>query len=275
MIRSSLAERIRRILRTIFPASLYSRLAAALDAWYGIRKLGFADYRKLASAAKDAPDGRWSSIRLRPLPHPIYVRPGTPDAQVVLQSFAREAYGYVVPPAPVRLIIDAGANIGDTALWYATRFPQAVVVAVEPDPDNAAVLAKNCAPYRERIHVLRAALWPTPDRSLAMAGAYTGARVRETGMEGDSACPSIDPLTILRNSGEEWIDIFKMDIEGAEESVFSGDCDVWLEKTRTISVEIHSPEAARAVFCATGRNGFKSARYRGVHFFWRSPVLST
>jgi FkbM family methyltransferase len=266
---SSFAERTRRIVRGILPKRLYSLLASALDGWCGIRRLGFTAYTKLAAAARRPAGGTWSSLRLRSLPHPIYIRPGTPDAHVVLQSFAREAYGYILPPAPVRLIVDAGANIGDTSLWYATRFPDAKIVAVEPDPDNLAVLSRNCAPYGDRIRILRAALWPVPDRSLAMAGAYTGARVWEVESELDSACPSIDPLTILRNSGEKWIDIFKIDIEGAEQSLFSGPCDEWLERTCSLAVEVHSREALEAVMAATIRNGFRHAQFRGLYFFWR------
>jgi hypothetical protein len=116
---------------------------------------------------------------------------------------------------------------------------------------------------------MHAALWPVADRNLAVTGALAGARVHESVGANDPVCSSVDPLTILRDSGRDAIDIFKIDIEGAEIALFTGDCDTWLKKTRTIAIEIHSPEALEAVLTATKRNGFKSAIYRDLYFFWK------
>jgi FkbM family methyltransferase len=167
------------------------------------------------------------------------------------------------------LVIDAGANIGDTTVWYATRFPAALVVAIEPNSYNFDILQKNAAPYGDRIRCLNSALWPVPDRSLATTGATWTAQVRDSVDADSNICMSIDPLTILRDSGWEAIDIFKIDIEGAELALFLGDCDIWLRKTRSIAIEIHSREAREAVLSATRRNGFTYAVYRDLHVFWK------
>jgi FkbM family methyltransferase len=266
---SSIGERIRRIARGALPRPVYASGAAFLDSFYGVQRFGVEGYRKL-SAVRNGPLGSEAApLDLRPLEHPFYVRPGTPDAGVVLHAIAREAYSYMLPAEPVQFIIDAGANIGDTSAWYASRFPGASVLAIEPNPENLAVLLRNCAPYGERIRVLQAALWPTPDKELEMAGTYTGIHVQEAAGAGGLTCPSIDPMSILRDSGREWIDIFKIDIEGAELALFGGNCDPWLGKTRSIAIEIHSPEAREAVLAATRRNGFKHAIYRDLNVFWR------
>jgi FkbM family methyltransferase len=34
------------------------------------------------------------------------------------------------------LILDLGANIGASAVWFAVRYPAAHIVAFEPHPDN-------------------------------------------------------------------------------------------------------------------------------------------
>ena len=266
---ASLGEQIRRVVRGAVPKSLYARGATLVDSAYGVKAFGFREFRTL-SALRNAPvESDPAPVRLRNLAYPFYVRPGTPDAGVVIQAMARQAYSYALPSRPVNLIVDAGANIGDTAVWYANQFPEASIVSVEPDPDNLSVLRRNCLPYGDRIRLLHAALWPEPERKLVTAGEYIGARVAESENERDETCPSIDPLGILSNTQFETIDIFKIDIEGAEEALFSGECDAWLAKTRSIAVEIHSPSAADAVFSATGRNGFRHARYRNVHFFSR------
>jgi FkbM family methyltransferase len=264
-----IGERIRTIARSIFPKPLYSRCSEMFDAWYGIRKFGLKEYKKLSAVSSGTAGEAPVVVNLRPLAHPFYIRPGSPDASLVLHAIAREAYSCRLPGLAVRFVIDAGANIGDTTVWYATRFPEAEIVAIEPSPNNFDILSRNCAPYGDRIRLLRAALWPVAERSMAITGATVGAQVQESIDANDLTCSSIDPVTILRDSGHETIDIFKIDIEGAELALFSGDCDTWLRKTRSIAIEIHSPEAREAVLSATRRNGFKCTIYRDLHVFVR------
>jgi hypothetical protein len=68
-------------------------------------------------------------------------------------------------------------------------------------------------------------------------------------------------------TGMKTIDVFKIDIEGAETALFSGPCDDWLERTRVIMTEIHSPEADRAVRRAVARHRYEYHRHREVHVF--------
>jgi FkbM family methyltransferase len=266
---TAIGERIRRAVRGNLPKPLYAQCASMLDAWYGIRRFGLKEYRKLSAVARSRAGEPPAVVHLRPLAHPFYVRPGTPDAGLAIHAIAREAYSYRLPSGPVSLIIDAGANLGDTAVWYATRFPNALVVAIEPNPDNFGALLRNSAAYGHRIRSLNAALWPVADRSLAVAGAGVAAQVRESMDASDLTCQSVDPLTILRDTQRENIDIFKIDIEGAELALFSGDCDSWLRKTRSLAIEIHSQEALETVLSATKRSGFAHTIYRDLYFFWR------
>lgn len=266
---TAIGERIRRIARGALPRPVYVRGAAFLDGWHGVQKFGFDEYRRLSVIGRSPAGGAVTAVRLRTLKHPFYIRPGTPDASVVIHAMAREAYSYMLPSDPVQLIVDAGANIGDTSVWYATRFPAAKVVAIEPNPDNFKVLEQNCSPYGERIRLLKAALWPVADRDLSLAGELAGTHVLESENSSGLTCPSIDPLSILRDSGRERIDIFKIDIEGAELELFTGACDSWLGKTRTIAIEIHSMAALESVMAATVRNGFRHAQYRDLYVFWK------
>lgn len=266
---SSAKERVRRVVRGTLPKSFYTMGASMLDTVYGVQSFGLREYKELSALRKAKSEVHPRPIRLRNLAHPFFVRPGTSDAGVLIQAMAREAYSYVLPSRPIHLVVDAGANIGDSTVWYANQFPEALVVAVEPDPANLNVLAMNCLPYGERISVLHAAVWPHAEKMLTVSGECFGAQVAESDAAHGLTCSSIDPLGILDQTPFDVIDIFKIDIEGAEEALFSGDCDAWLAKTRSIAVEIHSPDAARAVFSATERNGFKHEQYRGIHFFWQ------
>ena len=42
-----------------------------------------------------------------------------------------------------QLYIDAGANIGLTSIYFANKFPNAKIVALEPEIDNYIILQKN------------------------------------------------------------------------------------------------------------------------------------
>ena len=60
-------------------------------------------------------------------------------------------------PAP-RVVVDAGANIGLSTVFFANKFPQAKIVAIEPEPSNFAMLRDNVAPY-PNVTPVQAALW--------------------------------------------------------------------------------------------------------------------
>ena len=54
--------------------------------------------------------------------------------------------GYKLPfAATVRVVVDLGANIGLTSLWMSRHHPVHTCVAVEPSPDNAALVRENLA----------------------------------------------------------------------------------------------------------------------------------
>ena len=56
------------------------------------------------------------------------------------------------------VIIDAGANVGLSAVFYANRFPNARIIAIEPEPSNYEMLKRNVVPY-SNVTPVQAALW--------------------------------------------------------------------------------------------------------------------
>src|SRR4051812_8815023 len=82
---------------------------------------------------------------------PIYIRRGQSDLEVVHEVFfarhydiqqpavrdrVRRRYAEIVGGGKLPIIIDAGANIGASTIWFARQYPQARIAAVEPDPGN-------------------------------------------------------------------------------------------------------------------------------------------
>jgi hypothetical protein len=92
----------------------------------------------------------------------IFVRPMDSDLFVAAEVFGRLAYR-LRPDTMARLndlahswrnagdvpvIIDGGANVGYASLYFAACFPDALVVAIEPDPASFALLCRNVAQFQ-------------------------------------------------------------------------------------------------------------------------------
>ena len=161
--------------------------------------------------------------------HSLTVRPCDSDPFVLVQMFTRREYD----PMPfwmarlnaaaaelrergrVPLIVDAGANVGYSALYLAVHFPDAIVVAVEPDPACVEMIKVNSVDC-QRIRVVHAALWSheggvnliTPD------GGSWANRVSDGGRT-----PSVTLDSLLASVPGAAPLILKLDIEGAETEV--------------------------------------------------------
>jgi hypothetical protein len=98
----------------------------------------------------------------------VRLRPGAGDLAIFYEVLARGAYrlqpGLVDADAPLT-IVDAGANIGMTSLYFASRYSQARIFAIEPNPENYAALKLNTA-SEPRITVLQACVTPLPRQTV-------------------------------------------------------------------------------------------------------------
>lgn len=265
---------LRRAGRSILPFSVFRRLSECYNFVAGARLLGVSRYRELRSLCLDSSSRdltRTVEFQLPTLVEPIAVRPGTSDAGSVIHTALRSGYGKFLPDGPVRCIVDAGANIGDTTSWYLTRFPEARVVALEPDAGNYEMLRRNCRGYGDRVTMLQCGLWSRTAYLKVMGDRKmeSGLFVEETSRKEDADCCGISLSRILSDLGQEQIDIFKCDIEGSETRVFGDSSDEWLARTRSIFIEIHGAEAYRTVVAATRRHSFSHRIYRDIHVFKR------
>ena len=87
---------------------------------------------------------RWNSDDRRAIEQCFaYAQYDMPSGQHGL--YIDRVYREIVASGKKPLIVDCGANIGASALWFSARYPEAHIVAVEPAPDNFELLRKNCA----------------------------------------------------------------------------------------------------------------------------------
>lgn len=168
---------------------------------------------------------------------PFELRPGTTDLDVLLQIVGDRQYDISLNIDP-DYILDGGANIGLSALYFAQKFPEATIVAVEPNKGNFEMLLKNTA-NNPNIRVCNAGLWDRETyleimNDQASEWAY---EVKESHSPTGLKAFSIQEIANL--FGIPHFDIVKLDIEGSEKEVFEAHCMEWLSKVKVLMVELH------------------------------------
>jgi len=133
------------------------------------------------------------------------------------------------------LILDCGANIGASALYFAEQFPQAKVLAVEPQRGNFELLRRNCAGHAS-IEALEAGVASEDKRGTLLdpGEGNWGFRVAERA-GGELELLSINRL-LARAGGEPFV--VKIDIEGFEAELFSRNLE-WLDRFYVLAIELH------------------------------------
>lgn len=186
--------------------------------------------------------------------YPLYLRARTTDVSLCREIFLNNAYDsdFFEPPhgtpqaAPAGMptvMIDAGANVGLSAVFYANRFPDARIIAIEPEPSNYEMLKKNTAPY-PNITTVHAALWKEngPLRLFDTGAGNTAFQVGETNqlsaVEERGVVPAFTLEKLMEQFGVAYIDYLKMDVEGAEKEIFEHAAP-WIDRVGTIAVELH------------------------------------
>jgi FkbM family methyltransferase len=121
------------------------------------------------------------------------------------------------PPAPPQVILDLGANIGAAAVYFATRWPEARIVALEPDPATFARLARNTSTF-ERVTALQLAVAGEAGEATLYRTGYTltGSLVGGDGHGEPIAVETVSLDWLVGGPCEGRVDLVKFDVEGLE-----------------------------------------------------------
>lgn len=192
----------------------------------------------------------------------IYLRRNSSDPALVGQVFVDDAFTLKNLPRLHELkewltecrksgnrplILDGGANIGLSSIVFAAEIPDALIVAVEPEPENFEMLLLNTKGL---------SVMPLP---AALGGDVGQVAIGNPGRGewGYQTCnvnsdikeivvPKIKIDDIIKPLSDKFKPfIIKIDIEGAEDDVFSAGGD-WLYHAPLIIVEIHDWMLPRA-----------------------------
>jgi len=134
------------------------------------------------------------------------------------------------------VIVDCGANIGMSCLWFAQAFPEATIVAVEPEAGNFDLLRINTARLGARAIAVQAAVANAPGR-LRLDNPAAGSTAFRFSADKSGGVPghTIDELVARVPDGTLFL--VKIDIEGGQKFLFEKNTE-WIERSALLIVEL-------------------------------------
>jgi len=206
----------------------------------------------LRSAKGEQIEGQMLELRMKsPIQGKVFLREVGSDILTFNEVIKEQVYKNILAKLKdCETVVDLGANIGLTSLYFASHYPSSKLLAVEPNPGTYKMLAANLKELIDsgRCQTLKAAVWGrkkalvadhshAPDHySAFVTKEATG---EDTGEDtGEETMMGLPIQEIINDSGFKKIDLLKVDIEGAEVELFKGDVN-WLRHVNSIAIEFH------------------------------------
>lgn len=172
------------------------------------------------------------------------------DSDVFNQIIIEKEYEFVVEliskhDIEVKTIVDAGANVGYTAIYLSHFFKNMQLIALEPNETTFQRLKLNMD-LNSLSHVTlhQKGLWNKDtflkaDNSFRDKQAWSF-RLEETSDESKKLFEVTSMNSLMKTHELESVDFLKIDVEGGEKEMFNSDADLsWLNNVKVIAIEIH------------------------------------
>ena len=184
------------------------------------------------------------------------------DLGIAYEVFAKEIYRGPQSPnlGSVKRVVDLGANVGISVVYWAACYPAAQIEAYEPHPANLARLkahltmnriSSRVAVYPVAVGTSAGTAWLTDQQgsSRICNSSENGLRVRV--------------VDFFESVGADTIDLLKMDIEGSEYAIIMDERFSRLD-VRSIAFEWHNYpprlDADRQIFSRLRQLGWQTVR---------------
>lgn len=186
----------------------------------------------------------------------------------VKEIFIEEIYKQQLKAKPY--IIDCGANIGLSVIYLKRLFPDAKIIAFEPDEINFNLLEKNVWSFGFKdIELRKEAVWKENTQLNFINSGSLMSKVEEKAVNKSTITVK---ATRLKDLMTEHIDFLKIDIEGAEYQVLK-DIEENLHFVQNMFIEYHGTfeqnHELNEIFQMLLNNGFK---YYIKHAVEKHPV---
>lgn len=206
------------------------------------------------------------TLNVAGLIHPVTLRCIRADMQSFVNTFIDPYLEKKPYLSHAEFVIDGGANIGLTAALFASCWPNAIIVSIEPDKENYELTLKNIAGYKN-VHAIHAGLWNKNTMLKIEAGQEDGFVVKEikkgdTTVLQENISEGVSVSYLLQKFAKSHIDFFKLNVEGSEKEIFEDGYESWLPNTRAMLIELHDGKNAgcsKAVFNTVAKYPFAVA----------------
>ncbi|WP_422359123.1 FkbM family methyltransferase [Reichenbachiella sp.] len=185
-----------------------------------------------------------AKIKVPKIKKPILVRNSTSDYPIFNQVFRDLEYDINFGFEP-KSIIDAGANIGLTALYFSGEYPNCKIISIEPESLNFEVLVENTKANANIIPVKKALSNKLEKLSVMGSDRETSSFTTEKlesneddkGRRNEVETTTVSEL--MRENDLKSVDVVKIDIEGFEKELFESNHEDWVPYTKVLIIELH------------------------------------
>jgi FkbM family methyltransferase len=195
------------------------------------------------------------ALKLKP-PYrvPFALRPASNDIYTLDEIFIERVYAGVLESVQhAEVIVDLGANIGLSSIFFLGHYPGSRVIALEPDPRNYRILKENLRRFSavQRAQAVEAAAWQRDGRVRFVppeqpGHVNQGMLVADETERGKTVFGMAMP-SIMSTAATTHVDILKVDIEGGEVGLLAGDTS-WLANVKCIAIEFHGDSRRESNF---------------------------
>jgi FkbM family methyltransferase len=153
------------------------------------------------------------------------------------EIFNKQIYNFKTD-SQTPIIIDAGANIGMSVIYFKMKFPNAKITAFEPDEEVFNVLKNNVASFEfKEVELVKKGLWKEVTVLTFNSEGADAGRISDKNENGKVI--KIETSLLSNYLKSNTIDLLKIDIEGAEFEVLN-ECKDYLKNVNNIFIEYHS-----------------------------------
>jgi FkbM family methyltransferase len=137
----------------------------------------------------------------------------------------------------IPLIIDCGANIGLSAIFFKQIYPKSKIICFEPDPMIYELLKYNLNQFNfTDIQIINSAVWIKDEKLIFETDKSWGGKIISENNDKTISIDAIDLNKYLHNK----VDFLKIDIEGAEYDVILNCSELIIKNVINIFFEWHS-----------------------------------